>query len=76
MCRQVHALCCAVGPEQTHDVVLPELIELLKDEKHQVRDAALGALANVITILNNDVIKTTIIPVVRELVEATEREGM
>jgi hypothetical protein len=73
MCKQLRALCRCVTNDQIRDVILPEVIELMKDEKHQVRDAALQALANIVNVVTPEVVKSTILPAVHALAEAAAK---
>ncbi|XP_058423598.1 serine/threonine-protein phosphatase 4 regulatory subunit 4 isoform X5 [Diceros bicornis minor] len=69
MCRQLENIAQGVGTELTKSVVLPELIELSRDEGSSVRLAAFETLVNLLDIFDTDDRSQTILPLVKSFCE-------
>ncbi|CAM9747394.1 unnamed protein product [Rangifer tarandus platyrhynchus] len=69
MCRQLENIAQGIGTELTKSVVLPELIELSRDEGSSVRLAAFETLVNLLDIFDTDDRSQTILPVVKSFCE-------
>ncbi|XP_058511255.1 serine/threonine-protein phosphatase 4 regulatory subunit 4 isoform X1 [Ochotona princeps] len=69
MCRQLENIAQGVGTELTKSVVLPELIELSRDEGSSVRLAAFETLVNLLEIFDADDRSQTILPLVKSFCE-------
>ncbi|KAM9646447.1 serine/threonine-protein phosphatase 4 regulatory subunit 4 isoform 2-T2 [Trichechus inunguis] len=69
MCRQLENIAQGIGTELTKNVVLPELIELSRDEGSSVRIAAFETLVNLLDIFDADDRSQTILPLVKSFCE-------
>ncbi|XP_045143749.1 serine/threonine-protein phosphatase 4 regulatory subunit 4 isoform X2 [Echinops telfairi] len=69
MCRQLENIAQGVGTELTKSVVLPELVELSRDEGSSVRLAAFETLVNLLDIFDTDDRSQTILPLVKSFCE-------
>lgn len=63
MSRLLFPVAEALGVEETKTAILPELVELTKDEKIEVRLAGLDTLVSVLPLLDNDAKVSTVIPI-------------
>ncbi|XP_052106296.1 serine/threonine-protein phosphatase 4 regulatory subunit 4-like isoform X8 [Mytilus californianus] len=64
MCNQLHSVARGLGLEATKSAILPELVELTKDEECSVRVHGLETVVNVLASLDSETCSTTIIPLV------------
>ncbi|KAM7154889.1 serine/threonine-protein phosphatase 4 regulatory subunit 4 isoform 2-T2 [Molossus nigricans] len=69
MCRQLENIAQGIGADLTKSVVLPELIELSRDEGCSVRLAAFETLVNLLDIFDADDRSQTILPLVKSFCE-------
>ncbi|XP_076979551.1 serine/threonine-protein phosphatase 4 regulatory subunit 4 isoform X3 [Tamandua tetradactyla] len=69
MCRQLENIAQGIGTELTKSVVLPELVELFRDEGNSVRLAAFETLVNLLDIFDTDDRSQTILPLVKSFCE-------
>lgn len=69
MCHQLPYIARGLSPEATKPALLPLLVELSVDEEQYVRIAAVHAISELVSILPGDVLKHTIIPLLRKLCE-------
>ncbi|XP_076777419.1 serine/threonine-protein phosphatase 4 regulatory subunit 4 isoform X2 [Arvicanthis niloticus] len=69
MCRQLENIAQGIGTELTKNVVLPELIELSRDESSSVRLAAFETLVNMLDMFDTDDRSQTILPLVKSFCE-------
>ncbi|XP_066132627.1 serine/threonine-protein phosphatase 4 regulatory subunit 4 isoform X1 [Saccopteryx bilineata] len=69
MCRQLENIAQGIGTDLTKSVVLPELIELSRDEGGSVRLAAFETLVNLLDIFDSDDRSQTILPLVKSFCE-------
>ncbi|XP_012912891.2 serine/threonine-protein phosphatase 4 regulatory subunit 4 isoform X1 [Mustela putorius furo] len=69
MCRQLENIAQGIGTELTKSVVLPELIELSRDESSSVRLAAFETLVNLLDVFDADDRSQTILPLVKSFCE-------
>uniref|UniRef100_A0A8C6RHG1 Protein phosphatase 4, regulatory subunit 4 n=1 Tax=Nannospalax galili TaxID=1026970 RepID=A0A8C6RHG1_NANGA len=69
MCRQLENIAQGIGTELTKSVVLPELLELSRDESSSVRLAAFETLVNMLDIFDTDDRSQTILPLVKTFCE-------
>ncbi|XP_074145806.1 serine/threonine-protein phosphatase 4 regulatory subunit 4 isoform X1 [Sminthopsis crassicaudata] len=69
MCRQLDIIAHGIGTELTKSVVLPELIELARDESSSVRLAAFETLVNLLEMFDADDRSQTILPLVKSFCE-------
>ncbi|XP_073923327.1 serine/threonine-protein phosphatase 4 regulatory subunit 4 isoform X2 [Castor canadensis] len=69
MCRQLENIAQGIGTELTKSVVLPELIELSRDEGSSVRLAAFETLVNLLDLFDTDDRSQTILPLVKSFCE-------
>ncbi|XP_027725931.1 serine/threonine-protein phosphatase 4 regulatory subunit 4 isoform X1 [Vombatus ursinus] len=69
MCRQLDVIAQGIGTELTKSVVLPELIELARDESNSVRLAAFETLVNLLEMFDADDRSQTILPLVKSFCE-------
>ncbi|XP_014438391.1 serine/threonine-protein phosphatase 4 regulatory subunit 4 isoform X2 [Tupaia chinensis] len=69
MCRQLENIAQGIGTELTKSMVLPELIELSRDEGSSVRLAAFETLVNLLDIFDTDDRSQTILPLVKSFCE-------
>ncbi|XP_078191818.1 serine/threonine-protein phosphatase 4 regulatory subunit 4 isoform X11 [Callithrix jacchus] len=69
MCRQLENIAQGIGTELTKSVVLPELIELSRDEGSSVRLAAFETLVNLLDTFDTDDRSQTILPLVKSFCE-------
>ncbi|XP_060244080.1 serine/threonine-protein phosphatase 4 regulatory subunit 4 isoform X3 [Meriones unguiculatus] len=69
MCRQLENIAQGIGTELTKSVVLPELIELSRDESVSVRLAAFETLVNMLDMFDTDDRSQTILPLVKSFCE-------
>ncbi|XP_041070145.1 serine/threonine-protein phosphatase 4 regulatory subunit 4 [Carcharodon carcharias] len=64
MCRQLEFIAQGIGVEQTKSAILPELVELAKDEGSSVRIAAFDTIVNLLVIFDSDDRTQIIFPLV------------
>ncbi|KAM6201277.1 LOW QUALITY PROTEIN: serine/threonine-protein phosphatase 4 regulatory subunit 4 [Rhynchocyon petersi] len=69
MCRQLENIAQGIGTELTKSMVLPDLIELSRDENSSVRLAAFETLVNLLDIFDTDDRSQTILPLVKSFCE-------
>ncbi|XP_027426847.1 serine/threonine-protein phosphatase 4 regulatory subunit 4 isoform X1 [Zalophus californianus] len=69
MCRQLENIAQGIGTELTKSMVLPELIELSRDEGSSVRLAAFETLVNLLDVFDTDDRSQTILPLVKSFCE-------
>ncbi|NXF96443.1 PP4R4 phosphatase, partial [Eubucco bourcierii] len=69
ICRQLEHIAQGVGTELTKNVVLPELIELARDEGSSVRLAAFETLVNLLDMFDADDRSQTVLPLVKSFCE-------
>ncbi|XP_032883601.1 serine/threonine-protein phosphatase 4 regulatory subunit 4 isoform X3 [Amblyraja radiata] len=64
MCRQLEYIAQGIGIEQTKIVILPELVELARDEGSSVRIAAFDTIVNLLVMFDSDDRTQIIFPLV------------
>ncbi|XP_029898146.1 serine/threonine-protein phosphatase 4 regulatory subunit 4 isoform X3 [Aquila chrysaetos chrysaetos] len=69
MCRQLEHIAKGIGTELTKTVVLPELVELARDEGSSVRLAAFETLVNLLDMFDADDRSQTVLPLVKSFCE-------
>ncbi|XP_071413711.1 serine/threonine-protein phosphatase 4 regulatory subunit 4 isoform X2 [Pithys albifrons albifrons] len=69
MCRQLEHIARGIGTELTKTVVLPELVELARDEGSSVRLAAFETLVNLLDMFDGDDRSQTVLPLVKSFCE-------
>uniref|UniRef100_A0ACB8G506 Uncharacterized protein n=1 Tax=Sphaerodactylus townsendi TaxID=933632 RepID=A0ACB8G506_9SAUR len=69
MCRQLEHIAQGIGTELTKNVVLPELVELARDEGSSVRLAAFETLVNLLEMFDADDRSQTVLPLVKSFCE-------
>uniref|UniRef100_A0A669PCU9 Protein phosphatase 4 regulatory subunit 4 n=1 Tax=Phasianus colchicus TaxID=9054 RepID=A0A669PCU9_PHACC len=69
MCRQLEHIAQGIGTELTKTVVLPELVELARDEGSGVRLAAFETLVNLLDMFDSDDRRQTVLPLVKSFCE-------
>ncbi|XP_026646951.2 serine/threonine-protein phosphatase 4 regulatory subunit 4 isoform X2 [Zonotrichia albicollis] len=69
MCRQLEHVARGIGTELTKTVVLPELVELARDEGSSVRLAAFETLVNLLDMFDADDRSQTVLPLVKSFCE-------
>ncbi|XP_054054861.1 serine/threonine-protein phosphatase 4 regulatory subunit 4 isoform X1 [Rissa tridactyla] len=69
MCRQLEHIAQGIGTELTKTVVLPELVELARDEGSSVRLAAFETLVNLLDMFDADDRSQTVLPLVKSFCE-------
>ncbi|KFQ03153.1 Serine/threonine-protein phosphatase 4 regulatory subunit 4 [Haliaeetus albicilla] len=69
MCRQLEHIAKGIGTELTKTVVLPELVELARDEGSSVRLAAFETLVNLLDVFDADDRSQTVLPLVKSFCE-------
>ncbi|XP_040528088.1 serine/threonine-protein phosphatase 4 regulatory subunit 4 isoform X1 [Gallus gallus] len=69
MCRQLEHVAQGIGTELTKTVVLPELVELARDEGSSVRLAAFETLVNLLDMFDSDDRRQTVLPLVKSFCE-------
>ncbi|XP_078516223.1 serine/threonine-protein phosphatase 4 regulatory subunit 4 isoform X2 [Lissotriton helveticus] len=69
MCRQLEYIAQGIGKELTKTVVLPELVELARDESSSVRLAAFETMVNLLIMLDHDDRSQTVLPLVKSFCE-------
>ncbi|XP_014813137.1 PREDICTED: serine/threonine-protein phosphatase 4 regulatory subunit 4 isoform X3 [Calidris pugnax] len=69
MCRQLEHIAQGIGTELTKTVVLPELVELARDESSSVRLAAFETLVNLLDMFDADDRSQTVLPLVKSFCE-------
>ncbi|XP_042670864.1 serine/threonine-protein phosphatase 4 regulatory subunit 4 isoform X5 [Centrocercus urophasianus] len=69
MCRQLEHIAQGIGTELTKTVVLPELVELARDEGSSVRLAAFETLVNLLDMFDSDDRRQTVLPLVKSFCE-------
>ncbi|KAL3873913.1 hypothetical protein ACJMK2_036990 [Sinanodonta woodiana] len=67
MCRQLDPVARGLGLDATKSAILPELVELTNDEESYVRIAGIETVVNILTLVDEDVCKNTLIPLVCKL---------
>nr|XP_014352688.1 PREDICTED: serine/threonine-protein phosphatase 4 regulatory subunit 4 isoform X2 [Latimeria chalumnae] len=65
MCRQLEHIAHGIGPELTKATILPELIELARDESSSVRLAAFDTTVNLLELFDKDDRSQTLFPQVK-----------
>lgn len=74
MCQQLPQLAIALGNEMTRKMLLPEVLELLKDEEHCVQHAALESLLEICDILPAHALKETVMPAIKKYMQPLDLE--
>uniref|UniRef100_A0AAR2JIT9 Protein phosphatase 4, regulatory subunit 4 n=1 Tax=Pygocentrus nattereri TaxID=42514 RepID=A0AAR2JIT9_PYGNA len=69
MCRQLENIARGIGLEHTKAVVLPELVELARDEGSTVRLAAFDTIINLLEMFDSDDRTRVIFPLVKTFCE-------
>ncbi|XP_023783408.1 serine/threonine-protein phosphatase 4 regulatory subunit 4 isoform X4 [Cyanistes caeruleus] len=69
MCRQLEHVARGIGTDLTKTVVLPELVELARDEGSSVRLAAFETLVNLLDMFDADDRSQTVLPLVKSFCE-------
>ncbi|XP_075007284.1 serine/threonine-protein phosphatase 4 regulatory subunit 4 isoform X1 [Calonectris borealis] len=69
MCRQLEHIAQGIGTELTKTAVLPELVELARDEGSSVRLAAFETLVNLLDMFDADDRSQTVLPLVKSFCE-------
>ncbi|XP_065606805.1 serine/threonine-protein phosphatase 4 regulatory subunit 4 isoform X1 [Cyrtonyx montezumae] len=69
ICRQLEHIAQGIGTELTKSVVLPELVELARDEGSNVRLAAFETLVNLLDMFDSDDRRQTVLPLVKSFCE-------
>ncbi|XP_053331653.1 serine/threonine-protein phosphatase 4 regulatory subunit 4 isoform X2 [Spea bombifrons] len=69
MCRQLEFIAQGIGTELTKSVVLPELVELARDEGSSVRLAAFETLVNLLVMFDHDDRSQVVLPLVKSFCE-------
>ncbi|XP_068004936.1 serine/threonine-protein phosphatase 4 regulatory subunit 4 isoform X1 [Melanerpes formicivorus] len=69
ICQQLEHIAQGVGTELTKTVVLPELVELARDESSTVRLAAFETLVNLLDMFDADDRSQTVLPLVKSFCE-------
>ncbi|XP_060560936.1 serine/threonine-protein phosphatase 4 regulatory subunit 4-like isoform X3 [Ruditapes philippinarum] len=64
MCMQLDPVSRGLGLEATKSAILPELVELTNDEESYVRIAGLQTVVNILTLVDEDTCRATLIPLV------------
>ncbi|XP_067848054.1 serine/threonine-protein phosphatase 4 regulatory subunit 4 [Heptranchias perlo] len=64
MCRQLEYIAQGIGVEQTKSAILPELVELARDEGSSVRIAAFDTIVNLLLMFDSDDRTQIIFPLV------------
>ncbi|XP_068083242.1 uncharacterized protein [Anabrus simplex] len=67
MCSQLKYVAKGFGPEGCKVALLPSLVELANDEESKVRLAALNTIVDILSHLQADTMKSTIIPLVKKI---------
>jgi len=65
MCSELDSVARGVGLELTKTLILPELVELTKDEQLVVRQAGIQTISNILTLLDDDSCTDILIPLVQ-----------
>eukprot|EP00741_Cyanophora_paradoxa_P020196 tig00000219_g19495.t1 len=66
MCQQLSAIARSVGLERTKGPLLNELMELLRDEEAEVKEAAFQAVVALLDFLDKDTRKQQILPLIKQ----------
>ncbi|KAM3918825.1 serine/threonine-protein phosphatase 4 regulatory subunit 4 isoform 2-T2 [Leptodactylus fuscus] len=69
MCRQLELIAQGIGTELTKAAILPELIELARDEGSSVRLAAFETLVNLLSMFDHDDRSQIVLPMVKSFCE-------
>lgn len=69
MCRQLEPIAQGIGTELTKAAILPELIELARDEGSSVRLAAFETLVNLLSMFDHDDRSQIVLPLVKSFCE-------
>ncbi|XP_069593376.1 serine/threonine-protein phosphatase 4 regulatory subunit 4 isoform X2 [Ranitomeya imitator] len=69
MCRQLEFIAQGIGAELTKAAILPELIELARDEGSTVRLAAFETLVNLLSMFDHDDRSQIVLPLVKSFCE-------
>jgi hypothetical protein len=64
MCRHLALIARGVGHEGTKSMIMPQLVELSNDEVSDVRLAAIEAVVNLLSVLDDEICTQTIVPLV------------
>ncbi|KAL4238285.1 Serine/threonine-protein phosphatase 4 regulatory subunit 4 [Mactra antiquata] len=64
MCLQLDPVSRGLGLEATKSAILPELVELTNDEESYVRIAGLQTVVNILTLVDEDTCRGTLVPLV------------
>ncbi|XP_070181609.1 serine/threonine-protein phosphatase 4 regulatory subunit 4-like [Littorina saxatilis] len=67
MCYQLDSVARGLGLEATKSAIITELVELTSDEESNVRIAGLDTVVEILPMLDNDTLVTTIVPLVCKL---------
>ncbi|KAM9293971.1 serine/threonine-protein phosphatase 4 regulatory subunit 4 [Gastrophryne carolinensis] len=69
MCRQLEFIAQGIGAELTKSAILPELVELARDEGGSVRLAAFETLVNLLIMFDHDDRNQIVLPLVKSFCE-------
>ncbi|XP_073466181.1 serine/threonine-protein phosphatase 4 regulatory subunit 4 [Aquarana catesbeiana] len=69
MCRQLEYIAQGIGTELTKSAILPELVELARDEGSSVRLAAFETLVNLLVMFDHDDRSQIVLPLVKSFCE-------
>ncbi|XP_077322941.1 LOW QUALITY PROTEIN: serine/threonine-protein phosphatase 4 regulatory subunit 4 [Lithobates pipiens] len=69
MCRQLEYIAQGIGTELTKSAILPELVELARDEGSSVRLAAFETLVNLLVMFDHDDRSQVVLPLVKSFCE-------
>ncbi|XP_017767087.1 PREDICTED: uncharacterized protein LOC108555782 isoform X4 [Eufriesea mexicana] len=72
ICLQLRFVAEDLGAESVKSALLPSFVELASDEESNVRCASVQTIAYLLPHLQEDTIKTTIVPLVKKLCENTQ----
>jgi hypothetical protein len=76
MCEQLPAIAKGVGPELARKVLLPELVELLRDEEATVRAQAVRTTVEMIPALEDAAKREQLLPLVRKFARSEPEPDM
>ncbi|XP_034382888.1 serine/threonine-protein phosphatase 4 regulatory subunit 4 isoform X1 [Cyclopterus lumpus] len=71
MCRQLESISRATGVEDTRTELLPELVELVRDEESSVRLAAFDTIINLMDMMDGDDRLHVVVPMVMSVCEVS-----
>ncbi|XP_065845181.1 serine/threonine-protein phosphatase 4 regulatory subunit 4-like isoform X2 [Oscarella lobularis] len=71
MCRQLKSIAHGLGRELTASLVFPEIIELMKDEECSVRISSIETLAEILDLLDENIMTSKVIPLVHQFISSS-----